>query len=227
MTINGQSYRRLNRSFYERDDVVQIARDLVGKFVFTHFSGSLTGGRITETEAYNGRTDKACHAFLKRTKRTEIMYHGGGLAYVYLCYGIHEMLNIVTNREGLADAILVRAIEPIAGRDIMEQRRGGAKGYKLTAGPGNVTKSLGINRSQMGVSFVDSDEIWLAETDLSQPVELVVDRRVGVDYAEEDALLPWRFFEEGSKWISKPKQKDAASRLDIKRPRSVDQSPKK
>ncbi|MEM9327249.1 MAG: DNA-3-methyladenine glycosylase [Bacteroidota bacterium] len=221
-------FRRLPRSFFEGPDVVQIARALVGKYVFTQLDGSLTGGRIVETEAYNGRTDKACHAFLKRTRRTEIMYEQGGLAYVYLCYGIHEMFNIVTNKQGLADAILIRALEPVVGHETMAFRRGGDKGFKLTAGPGNVTKALGINRTHLGTSLSDSQEIWLAEgVDDLPSVDIAVDRRVGVDYAEEDALLPWRFFAKGSKWISKPMQKDASSRFDIQRPGTMDSGAEK
>ena len=224
MTEAPHDCRRLPIDFYEQDDVVRIARDLIGKFVFTRVAGQVTGGRITETEAYNGRNDKACHAFLRRTKRTEVMYGPGGTAYIYLCYGIHEMLNIVTNREGLADAILVRAIEPLTGTDVMEERRGGPKGFKLTSGPGNVTKALAIDRSHLGASFVRSDEIWICEGPGGPAaMEIEVDRRVGVDYAEEDALLPWRFFVRDSKWISKPKQKDATSRFRIQGPGSVDQ----
>ena len=198
---------RLPLDFYTRDDVVQIARDLVGKYLFTRFDGLLTGGQIVETEAYSGRFDKACHAFLKRTKRTEIMYQTGGIAYIYLCYGIHHLFNIVTNREGLADAVLVRGIRPVVGLDTIVDRRGGDKKYALTGGPGAMGQALGFHKSQTGTSLTDSWNMWVAEDTTAVQPDLMTDRRVGVDYAEEDALLPWRFFERGSKWVSKGIQK--------------------
>ncbi len=204
-----QGLKKLNRDFYLRGDVVTIARELIGKYVFTHFGGQLTGGRIVETEAYNGRTDRASHAFEKRTQRTEIMYKEGGVAYIYLCYGIHHMLNIVTNEEGLADAILIRAVEPTVGVDTMMERRGGDSGYRLTAGPGSVGRALGVHKSLTGTSLVHGDDIWLAENEsVHEQLVIEVDRRVGVDYAGQDALLPWRFFMQNSKWVSKRKQKE-------------------
>lgn len=199
---------RLPLDFYTREDVVQIARDLVGKLLFTRFDSILTGGLIVETEAYSGRSDKACHAYHKRTKRTEVMYSEGGVAYIYLCYGIHQMFNIVTNQEGLADAVLIRAIEPVTGLDMIEQRRGGDKKYALTKGPGSLGQALGFDRSQTGTSLIDSADMWLAESLVEETYEIEVDRRVGVDYAEEDALLPWRFFVKDSKWVSKGIQKE-------------------
>lgn len=199
---------RLSLDFYNRNDVVQIARDLVGKYVFTCFGDQLTGGKIIETEAYSGRFDKACHAFLKRTQRTEIMYETGGIAYVYLCYGIHHMFNIVTNKEGLADAVLIRAIEPVIGLDVIKERRGGDKKYALTKGPGSLGQALGFHKSQTGTSLIQSNEMWLAVDPEAETPNLEIDRRVGVDYAKEDALLPWRFFEKDSKWVSKKVQKE-------------------
>ncbi len=204
---NWDQLPRLSQEFYTRDDVVQLAKDLVGKYVFTKFEDQVTGGRIIETEAYSGRYDKACHAFLKRTKRTEIMYQTGGIAYIYLCYGIHHMFNIVTNKAGLADAVLVRAIEPVMGLDRIIERRGGDKKYALTRGPGALGQALGFHKSQTGTSLIESEVMWLAEDGKSVSPKLEVDRRVGVDYAQEDALLPWRFFEKGSKWVSKKVQK--------------------
>lgn len=203
--------RRLPKSFYLGDDVVTIARSLIGKYVFTRFDDKLTGGKIVETEAYNGRTDKACHAFLKRTKRTEVLYEEGGIAYIYLCYGIHHMLNIVTNQEGLADAILIRAIEPTIGLDAMILRRSGDKGTKLTAGPGSLGQALGIHTSFTGTSLVSDSRIWISEAENEEPLAIETDRRVGVDYAGEDAMLPWRFFVKDNRWVSKKKQKDVAN----------------
>ncbi len=194
---------KLSIDFYEHDDVVQIAKNLVGKVLHTNINGQHTSGTIVETEAYNGRRDKACHAFLKRTKRTEIMYGRAGMVYVYLCYGIHRMFNIVTNKIGMADAILVRAIEPIEGVDIMHSRRQIKRpGPNISSGPGNVAKAMGIELNHYGVDL-SGDEIWITEG-IIQEFEIEERRRVGVDYAEEDAQLLWRFTLKGSKYISKP-----------------------
>ena len=197
----------LSLAFYERDDVVQIARDLIGCYLITKIDGVLTAGLITETEAYNGRTDRACHAYGKRTKRTETLYQRPGVAYIYLCYGIHHLFNVVTNVEGKADAVLIRSIEPVMGQKEMELRRGGRKGYKLTSGPGSLSQALGIKTSMSRTSIIDSETIWIANKEENCPFDIQVDRRVGVDYAGEDALLPWRFFIKGNKWVSKQMQK--------------------
>lgn len=203
------SYEILPRDFYQQNDVVSIARQLIGKVLFSRLDGQLTAGRIVETEAYNGRDDKACHAFLKRTRRTEIMYGPGGHAYIYLCYGIHHLFNIVTNEESLADAVLVRAVEPLLGLDIMMQRRGLKEARKnLTAGPGVLSQAFGIRKYYSGTDLLKSP-IWIAETKVAdRKLEIESDRRVGVNYAGKDALLPWRFYEKGNKWISRKKQKD-------------------
>ncbi|XOV94430.1 MAG: DNA-3-methyladenine glycosylase [Bacteroidota bacterium] len=194
-------YVKIPKSFYERTDVVEIARDLVGKYLFTHIDGFTTGGRIVETEAYNGRRDKACHAYNKRTARTEIMYESGGLAYIYLCYGIHHLFNIVTNQSGYADAVLVRAIEPVIGIDIMQSRYGGTHPM-ISNGPGKLSKALGISKSLNGTNLTE-DKIFLAELKSQKRPKIAVSKRIGVDYAEEDALLPWRFYVEDNEWVSK------------------------
>jgi len=136
------SLKVLSKSFYTRKDVIKIAKELLGKIIITYFDGELTAARITETEAYNGAVDKASHAYNnKRTKRTEIMYANGGAAYVYLCYGIHHLFNIVTNLNGTPHAILIRSAEPITGIDIMLKRTGKNKlDNTLTSGPGNVRR---------------------------------------------------------------------------------------
>ena len=195
---------KLSEDFYLRDDVVQIARDLIGKYLYTSVEGVVTSGIIVETEAYNGRTDKACHAHNNRfTKRTKIMYEAGGVAYVYLCYGIHHLFNIVTNQEGLADAVLVRAVEPAKGVDIMERRREmSSQKVALTSGPGSMSKALGIAKNHYGEQLT-GDRIWL-EDGLSRDFEVGARKRIGIDYAEEDKDLPWRFIMEGNKWVSKP-----------------------
>lgn len=195
---------KLTKDFFLRDDVVAIAADLIGKFLYTKIEGQLTGGIIVETEAYNGRTDKACHAYLDRnTNRTRVMYEHGGVSYVYLCYGIHYLFNIVTNCSGLADAILIRAIEPVEGIDVMEERRGiSADKIALTSGPGNVSKALGITKELYGEQLT-GNKIWL-ENGYQKTFQVAARKRIGIDYAEEDKHLPWRFIMRDNKWVSKP-----------------------
>lgn len=196
--------QKLNCDFYQREDVVQISRELIGKVLCTNINGSsLTSGIITETEAYCGRNDKACHAHGKRTERTEIMYHTGGTAYVYLCYGIHHLFNIVTNREGQADAILVRAIKPVDGIErMLERRKADTLSPKLTAGPGRVSQALGITTDYYGADLT-GNTIWIEDRGHSIPEkEIECSPRIGVDYAGEDARRPWRFYVKESKWVS-------------------------
>lgn len=196
---------KLPRSFYERDDVVQISKELIGKVICTNFDGILTTGIIVETEAYNGRTDKACHAYPDvRTARTETIYGPSGYAYVYLCYGIHHLFNVVTNQEGLADAILIRAIKPVEGKEVMVQRRGKERLQPvITNGPGKLSQALGITTSD-NKSDLLGELIWIEDQGLEiSEEEIASGPRIGVDYAGEDAKLPWRFTIRDSKWISK------------------------
>ena len=189
-------------SFYRQPDVIRIARSLLGKSLFTSSKGIVTGGIINETEAYAGVSDKASHAYGGRfTERTKIMYRDGGCAYVYLCYGIHSLFNIVTNVKGVPHAVLIRGLVPTLGIDLMLQRRGVKNmGSDFCKGPGKVSKSLGIHYSQSGLLLTASVEdnegmrIWVEEGDsLISDDDIVVTPRVGVDYAQEDALLPYRF----------------------------------
>lgn len=196
---------QLTRRFYEQNNVGVLAKKLLGKELITNFNGIITTGLITEVEAYSGRNDKACHANNGlRTSRTEVMYWAGGHAYVYLCYGIHHMINIVTNVEEMADAVLIRAFEPKKGIDAMLKRRGFDKLTKaLTSGPGNVGKALGLDtKKHNGLSLLEN-EIWIEDqTEISED-QIITSTRIGVDYAEEDALKPWRFYIKDSEWISK------------------------
>lgn len=197
--------KKIPRSYFRQHDVVFLAKDLIGKKICTCFDDQLTSGIITETEAYNGRMDKACHAHQgRRTRRTEIMYQPGGLAYVYLCYGIHHLLNFVTNEEDLADAILIRAIEPVDGIDIMLARRNKKRLDKtLTSGPGTLSQALGITTKNYGLEL-DSDHLWLEEASLPiKEEDIETTTRIGIDYAGEDALLPWRFYLKSSEFVSK------------------------
>lgn len=186
---------KLPLSFYQQPDVLEISRQLLGKFLFTFFDESLTGGMIVETEAYRGPEDRASHAFgMRRTQRNEAMYRAGGISYVYLCYGLHRMFNIVTHQKEIPHAILIRAIIPTVGIETMLARRGKQKiDCKLTAGPGTLAQALGINLSHNGLSLTDS-QIWIEDRGiLVKEEEILALPRIGVDYAGEDALLPWRF----------------------------------
>ncbi|MBD3616523.1 MAG: DNA-3-methyladenine glycosylase [Gracilimonas sp.] len=198
-------YPKLPRTFYERDDVVQISKELIGKVLCTKFDGNLTTGMIVETEAYNGRTDRACHAYPNvKTPRTETLYGPPGFSYVYLCYGIHHLFNIVTNREELADAILVRAIEPKEGIEEMAERRGQESPSPIiTNGPGKLSQALGITTSNDKTDLL-GDEVWLEDRGVNfGGKEIEASPRIGVDYAGEDAQLPWRFTIKNSEWVSR------------------------
>ena len=195
---------KLSREFYTRADVVQISKDLLGKVLFTRIAGQTSAGMIVETEAYTGNGDKACHANNnRRTPRTEIMYAEGGRAYVYLCYGIHHLFNVVTNTESHADAVLVRAVEPLEGLDWMLIRRNmGALRPSITAGPGAMSAALGITTKLYGQDLL-SDTIWLEDRGITVPeTDIIASPRVGVQYAGEDALRPWRFRIRGNVYTS-------------------------
>lgn len=182
-------------SFYERDDVVAISRELLGKVLCTRINGTDTALIITETEAYAGINDRASHAFGgRRTKRTEPMFGPPGRAYVYLCYGIHHLFNVVTNVDGVPHAVLVRAGTALSGLDAMLKRRNKQKEDKtLLAGPGCVAQALGIKTAHTGL-LLDSEVLRLEDQGIAvEPEIITVGPRVGVDYAREDASLPYRF----------------------------------
>jgi len=202
---------KLAQSFYEHPDVVDLARRLVGKHLFTRLpvadAGSrriLTGGIIVETEAYAGPEDRASHAYAnRRTKRTEIMYHPGGVAYVYLCYGIHSLFNVITNIRGIPHAILVRAIEPTHGLSAMLTRRGKTTATPpLTAGPGALSQALGIDIRHNGMDLTGA-RIWIEAREPDVPeAAITVGPRVGIGYAGRDSRRPWRFRLRNSPWTS-------------------------
>ena len=185
----------LPQKFYLRDDVLQISRDLLGKYIFTRINNQLTGGIIREVEAYAGVNDRASHAYgNRRTARNEMMYAEGGVAYVYLCYGIHHLFNIVTNKSGIPHAILLRGINPTHGIETMLGRRNKVKLDKtLTAGPGSVSQALGITVSYNGADLT-GNTIWLEDRDaFTDNAKIITSPRIGVDYAGDDAFLPYRF----------------------------------
>lgn len=209
--INEPLRNRLPRSFFEGNDVVATAGALLGKRLCTHIDGTFVAGRIVETEAYAAVGDKACHAHLGRfTKRTRTMFEPGGTAYIYLCYGIHHLFNIVCNVKGTPDAVLIRAVEPLHGEDVMLRRRNMEKPKrKLTAGPGILSQALGITKKLNEEDLCASEQLWISHEEqgfrLPGPQEIETGPRVGIDFAGEDAQLPWRFWIKGTKWKSPAK----------------------
>jgi DNA-3-methyladenine glycosylase len=194
----------LGESFYDRPDVTAIARELIGKILVTQFDGLYTSGRIVETEAYAGMDDKASHAYGgRRTKRTEVMYLKAGTSYVYLCYGIHHLFNVVTNKPGIPHAILIRALEPMEGIPFMLKRTGKKKlDHSLTRGPGNLSRAMGLSTIHSGNSLYQ-DEIFIGDDGfIVREQDLHMTPRIGVDYAAEDALLPYRFALRGNPYVS-------------------------
>lgn len=196
--------RKLPLSFYNRKDVVQIAKELLGKIIVTNFDGKITSVRIVETEAYVALVDKASHAYGgRRTAKNEHMYAHPGTSYVYICYGMHQMFNIVTNDKDIPDAVLVRAAEPLEGIELMLERTGKEKlDFSLTKGPGNVGKALGIFKKHSGLPLLN-DEIYIADDGLVvKENEIGTSGRIGVASAGDDALLPYRFYVRGNKFVS-------------------------
>lgn len=186
---------RLSKEYFLNEDVLFLARDLLGKSLFTCIDGQISGGIISEVEAYKGTTDKASHAYGgRRTQRNEMMYAEGGVIYVYLCYGIHHLLNFVTNQADVPDAILIRSIIPTHGEELMLRRMGRTQSTpQMTQGPGRVSKALGIKTLHNGLSLT-SPQIWVEDRNLIIPDSKVqTTPRIGVDYAGEDAKLPYRF----------------------------------
>lgn len=218
-SIQHNLIKKIDQEFYLRSSVTRIARDLLGKILVTCFNGQYTSGRIVETEAYAGATDKASHAYGgRRTARTEIMYQDAGTAYIYLCYGIHHLFNVVTNKKDIPHAILIRALEPFEGIDIMLQRTGRTKpDDSLTKGPGNLSRALGLSTNYSGYSLL-SDELYIADDGFQINKNSIVSTpRIGVDYAGEDASLPYRFVLKESKYLSGKKlssNRDGAKILD-------------
>lgn len=180
-------------SFYQSKDVLSIAKSLIGCELVTNIKGKKTSGIILETEAYAGAFDKACHAHLmRRSKKCEVMFLDGGIAYVYLCYGMHYLFNVVTNKKNEPEAVLIRAVQPLIGREEMIKRRKNAHGKNLTNGPGKLCQAMGIDLSCNGKSLV-KETIYLKPFCSFLPKYIEKTPRIGIDYAEEDAHLPYRF----------------------------------
>lgn len=186
---------KLPKEYYLQKKVVPIARDLIGKVLVTNINGTVTSGIICETEAYNGVVDKASHSYGgRRTNRTETMFAEGGIAYVYLCYGIHHLFNVVTNTIDNPHAVLIRGIEPLDGiNDICVRKKISQPKKNMGIGPGNVSSCLGI-KTELDKTDLTGNKIWIEDRGIKvQQKNIIVGPRVGIDYAQEDAKLPYRF----------------------------------
>jgi DNA-3-methyladenine glycosylase len=196
--------KKLSREFYTRSNVLEVARDLLGKkLVVPNRNGARVAGLIVETEAYRGPEDRASHAYSgRRTNRTETMYGRGGTAYVYFVYGMYNQFNVVTNVEDVPHAILVRAVEPSEGLDIMRRRRRGRSEYELTSGPGRLCLALGIDRKLDRADLL-GDRVWIEEGVSISPPQIARGPRIGIDYAEEWIKKPWRFWIKDNPFVSR------------------------
>ncbi len=197
----------LPREFYKNEDVVFLAKQLLGKHIFSHAGGYKTSGIIVETEAYRAPEDKASHAYgNKKTNRTKTMFEKPGTAYIYLVYGFHHLFNVVTAPEDVAHAVLIRAVEPLEGIDKMFERRNRiSPGFDLTNGPGKWTQAFGITTDLNGLDLSAMDSlIQIFDPGVNIPDDkIIAGPRVGIDYAEEWAKKPWRFRIKDSKWAGK------------------------
>ncbi|NJN41157.1 MAG: DNA-3-methyladenine glycosylase [Flammeovirgaceae bacterium] len=196
--------KKLDTSFYDNNDVTLIARQLLGKVLITKTGKVLTSGIIVETEAYSYK-ERGCHAYQnKMTKRNAIMFGDGGYAYVYLCYGMHHLFNVVTNKKGLAEAVLIRAIQPLDGMNHMINRTGKKLVNAIGNGPGKTSSALGIKLNHYGLPL-NGNVIWIEDHGtIIGSEEIVSCKRIGIDYAGKDAHRKWRFFIKNNAWISKP-----------------------
>jgi DNA-3-methyladenine glycosylase len=196
--------KKLAAEFYKRGDVGLIARELLGKILVTNMDGKRTSGRIVETEAYAAGNDRASHAYNgRRTARNEAMYAEGGTSYVYICYGMHYLFNVVTNVKEVPDAVLIRAVEPVQGLDAMLCRTPKLNpGTTITKGPGNTGRALGINKQHTGISLL-GNSIYICDDSFVPSENMIgISPRIGVNYAGDDALLPYRFYIRENKYVS-------------------------
>lgn len=195
---------KLPREFYTRPNVLTVARELLGKLLVVPTSdGTRVSGIIVETEAYRGPQDRASHAYGgRRTKRTETMYALGGTAYVYFVYGMYNQFNVVTNVRDIPHAVLVRALEPVEGIEIMRQRRHMHSDHQLTNGPGKLCIALGIDRS-LDRSDLTGNVVWLEPGQLVPRSKIASGPRIGIDYAEEWIEKPWRFWIRDNPFVSR------------------------
>jgi len=193
---------KLERAFYERE-TLNVARDLLGKYLVHHTTDGKTVGKIVEVEAYVGVNDAACHAYNgKNTKRTKIMFGRGGHAYVYLIYGVYYCMNIVTNQERYPEAVLIRALEPISGLDIMQKRRNTEKNLNLCSGPGKLCVAMGISKEQNEMDLC-GETMYLLSGEVIPSENIVTTPRINIDYAKEAREYLWRFIIKDNPFVSK------------------------
>lgn len=201
----------LHRHYFQSEDVVNLAQDLLGKTIVSHIDGFTTKGKIVEIEAYRAPEDKASHGYgNKMTSRTKTMFLNGGISYIYLCYGIHHLFNIVTAPEGKAHAVLIRAVEPVSGQDIMMERRNTGKfSYNLCNGPGKWTKAMGISTAHNQMLLCDPQSpVQLIDAPSVADADIIKSKRVGIGYAQECAHWLWRFRVRDNRWTSPPHEVD-------------------
>ena len=192
----------MNHSFF-RQDTVELARKLLGSMLLHRTIEGVAAGMIVETEAYVGAIDKACHAWQNRSERTEIMYHDGGYAYVYFIYGMHHCFNVVTGPEGEGNAVLIRALEPVVGLELMRKRRQTNQLHNLCSGPGKVCQALGITKNEYGLDLCDpASPLRLKKYRYIPDEQTAASPRINVAYAEEAAAWPWRFYVKDNAYVS-------------------------
>ena len=192
----------MNHLFF-RQDTVELARKLLGCLLIHRTPDGVAGGMIVETEAYVGAIDKACHAYRNRSERTEIMYHDGGYAYVYFIYGMHHCFNVVTGPEGEGNAVLIRALEPVIGLELMQRRRNTKTLQNLCSGPGKVCLALDITKNEYGLDLCNADSpLHLIQYRHIPDAKIVASPRINVAYAEEAAAWPWRFYVKENPYVS-------------------------
>ncbi|MEO8795902.1 MAG: DNA-3-methyladenine glycosylase [Daejeonella sp.] len=198
--------RKLSADFFQREDTLTIARELLGKVLISNINDQLTGGIIVETEAYQGPLDRGSHAYGgKRTARNEMMYNRGGLVYMYICYGIHDMINVVTGSNDSSHAILIRALQPTLGLEVMRERRNiYNQDKRLCQGPGALSKAMGLNKSHNGIDL-QHDLIWIEDQNINfSNDEILETARVGMNFDGPYKTIPWRFLVKDNKYVSKP-----------------------
>ncbi|MBC8172384.1 MAG: DNA-3-methyladenine glycosylase [Chitinophagales bacterium] len=197
---------KLKKEFYTRADTVKIGKELLGKVLCSRFQNEITKGIICETEAYCGPTDRGAHSYNGRfTDRTKIMYEEGGVAYVYICYGIHHLFNIITHDKNEPHAILIRAIEPVEGFEtILKRTSRKIMDHTIAAGPGLVSQCLGFKKEHTGISLL-SDAIWVEDAKPLPEKNIVKSARVGMNFEGEYKMIPWRFRIKDSVYTSKAK----------------------
>jgi DNA-3-methyladenine glycosylase len=193
---------RLDRSFFARDTLT-VARELLGQRLVRLLDGQRVAGRIVEVEAYIGEEDQACHAACGRTARNAVMYGPAGYAYVYFIYGMHHCFNVVTEREGFPAAVLVRAIEPVEGTEVMRRNRPGRSGVELTNGPAKLCYALGIDRTLNGADLVTGKYLSIEQDEAITEAHVATGPRVGVRGDERAVTVAWRFWIEPSLYVSR------------------------